>query len=443
MGRVASIIIPYKPRRPEIHRELETHRYSVLVAHRRFGKTVIAVNHLIKMALLEDRQDGFFAYVAPFREQAKSIAWTYLKRYTEAIPARTVNESELWVSMPSRGGRAKVRLFGADNPDALRGLYYDGVVMDEVAQMKPNVWQEVIRPALADRGGWALFIGTPKGVNLFSELYYKASNRYSTGDKNWYAASMPVTETNVIPAEELEQIKQDLSENTYRQEYLCDFAASSDDVLIPLPVVDAAMQRTRMEHEYKHAPLILGVDVARFGDDASVLAFRQGLVAEKPIMCKGLDNMELADRIAFEINERKPEAVFIDSGGGAGVIDRLRHLGHWVSEVPFGSQAGHYDKYVNKRAEMWDEMRKWIEGGGCLPNDNTLRSELTTPTYSYDAHGKIKLEPKEKIKERLTHSPDIADALCLTFAAPVAAPDVAFRRERINSLSNNYDPLGW
>ena len=442
MGRVATIIIPYKPRRPEIHSQLETHRYSVLVAHRRFGKTVLAVNHLIKMALLEDRQDGFFAYAAPFREQAKSIAWNYLKRYTENIPQRTVNESELWVSVPSRGGRAKIRLFGADNPDALRGLYYDGVVLDEVAQMKANVWQEVIRPALVDRGGWALFIGTPKGVNLFSDLYYRAVNRFETGDPLWYGASFPATETGLIPQKELEAIKDELSENAFRQEFLCDFAASSDDVLIPLTIVDEAMRRTRAEHEYRHAPLILGVDVARFGDDSSVLCFRQGLVAEKPIMCKGLDNMELADRIAFEIRERKPNAVFVDAGGGAGVIDRLRHLGHWVQEVPFGSQASYHDKYVNKRAEMWDEMRKWIEGGGCLPANEALRSELTTPTYSFDAHGKIKLEPKDKIKERLTHSPDIADALCLTFAAPVAAPDVAFRQERINA-NNKYDPLGW
>ena len=99
---------------------------------------------------------------------AKAIAWSYLKHYTSPIPYCKINEGELSIILPNR---ATIRIFGADNPDALRGLYFDGVVMDEVAQMKPEVWGEIIRPALADRKGWAVFIGTPKGINLFSQMY--------------------------------------------------------------------------------------------------------------------------------------------------------------------------------------------------------------------------------------------------------------------------------
>lgn len=147
-----AVKIPYWPRYPqdEIHRRFDAHRFCVLVAHRRMGKTVLAVNHLIKRAIVDGKERGFYAYIAPFRVQAKAIAWSYLKHYTSPIPYCKINEGELSIILPNR---ATIRIFGADNPDALRGLYFDGVVMDEVAQMKPEVWGEIIRPALADRKG--------------------------------------------------------------------------------------------------------------------------------------------------------------------------------------------------------------------------------------------------------------------------------------------------
>lgn len=432
--------IPYKPRYPEVHKALESHRFCVLVAHRRFGKTVLVINHLIKLALLCSRPRGSFAYVAPFRNQAKNVAWDYLKHYTAPVPGRAVNESELSITLPSNGGGSRIRIFGADNPDSLRGLYFDAVVLDEVAQMKPEVWSEIVQPALADRDGSAVFIGTPKGINLFSELYYRALELKDQGDTRWEAMSFPVTATSALSPERVAELRADMSENKFGQEMLCDFSASSDDVLIPLPLVDEAMSRTYQEHQYGWAPLVLGVDVARFGDDSSVLFFRRGLVAETPIVCKGLDNMALADRIAYEMRERKPQAVFIDAGGGAGVIDRLRQLGQTVTEVPFGGRPGRTDRYVNRRVEMWDEMRHWLEGGGALPRDESLKAELTAPTYSFDAAGRMKLEPKEDVKERLLRSPDKADALALSFAAPVAAPDVVASLARQRKA---YDPLEW
>lgn len=433
------ITIPYKPRYPEVHEALESHRFAVLVAHRRFGKTVLVINHVIKQALMCAKPRGSYAYIAPHRNQAKNVAWDYLKHFTAPLPGRAVNESELCITIPSNGGGSRIRIFGADNPDALRGLYFDCAVLDEVAQMKPEVWDEIVQPALADRDGSAVFIGTPKGINLFSELYYRACELQGDGDPDWVAMSYPVTATSVLSPKIVEDLRKDMSENKFRQEMLCDFSASSDDILIPLPLVVEAMGRTYKEHQYKAAPLVLGVDVARFGDDSSVLFFRQGLVAYAPIVCKGLDNMQLADRIAYEIRERKPQAVFIDAGGGAGVIDRLRQLGQSVIEVPFGGRPSRTDRYVNRRMEMWDEMRQWLESGGALPPDEPLKAELSTPTYSFDNAGRMKLEPKEDVKERLLRSPDKADALCLTFAAPVAAPSLgmAGRSRKV------YDPLEW
>jgi hypothetical protein len=137
---------------------IEAIRFVVLVCHRRWGKTVFAVMELILAAVTTTRPDFRGAYVAPFRKQAKDIAWDYFKKFAGKIPGVTFNETELTVAFPNG---AKITLYGADNAEALRGLYFDYVVMDEVADMKPFVWGEIVRPALADRKGKCLFIGTP------------------------------------------------------------------------------------------------------------------------------------------------------------------------------------------------------------------------------------------------------------------------------------------
>ena len=169
-ARVIRVSTGYQPRplQAKLHREVK--RFNVLVAHRRFGKTVWAVNELIDQCLRCPKPDPRYAYIAPFFNQAKDIAWEYLKRYTAPIPGATPNESELRVDLP--GGR-RIRLYGADNADRMRGIYLDGVVLDEPAQMEPRVWSEIIRPALADREGWAVFIGTPMGRNAFHDRYEK------------------------------------------------------------------------------------------------------------------------------------------------------------------------------------------------------------------------------------------------------------------------------
>lgn len=433
--------IPYCPRYPqgEIHDQLESHRFAVLVAHRRMGKTVLAVNHLIKRALTDGKERGFYAYVAPFRTQAEQIAWGYLKHFTDPIPLIKYNEQKLQLTLPNG---ASIRIFGADNPDSLRGLYFDGVVLDEVAQMKPETWTEIIRPALADRLGWAVFIGTPKGINLFSQTYDQALKLQREGNKDWIAMLYSVDQTGAIAPAELEALKAEMSDNEYRQEFLCDFAAAADNALISIDVVREAVTRTYAEHEYQHAPLIFGVDVARFGNDATVIFKRRGFVAFEPIVLRKQDSMAVADIVARHAAKDKPDAIFIDAGRGEGVIDRLRMLGFCVTEVPFGGSALDPDHYVNRRIEMWDEMRKWLQAGGAIPPDVILQSDLCAPTYGFNPAGKKLLEPKEKIKERLGRSVDYADALALTFAAPVApAIDRHLERELYGEIEAGYDPI--
>ena len=433
------VVIPYRPRFPqdEIHKQLETHRFCVLVAHRRLGKTVLSVNHLIKRAITDRKERGMYAYLAPFRNQAEQIAWGYLKHYPSQIPAISINEQKLSILLPNG---ATIRIFGADNPDALRGMYFDGVVIDEVAQIKPTLWGEVIRPALADRKGWAAFIGTPKGINLFSQLYDQALNLMSKGDPDWIAMLYSVEQTHVIDEKELAALKVEMSENEFRQEFLCDFSAAQDNGLIPIDDIRAAANKFYRESEYMGAPLIYGIDVARFGSDASVIFKRRGLVAFEPIVIRKFDNMALADRIAVEMAKEKPDAVFIDSGAGQGVIDRLRQMRFDVVEVPFGAQAIDKEQFANRRMEMWWNMAQWIKQGGAIPPDPVLQGDLGAPTYGYTPKGPKILEAKDKLKERIGRSPDLADALALTFAAPVA-PKLSRSMERaIYGVNDSYDP---
>lgn len=214
------VTIPYKPRELQlaIHEQLDQKRFGAVVCHRRFGKTVLAVNHLIKAALTCEKERPRFAYIAPTYAQGKAIAWDYLKHYTNVVQGREVNESELRVSFPTG---AQVRIFGADNPDSLRGLYFDGAVLDEYGLMKGQTWSQVVRPALADRNGWALFIGTPNGRNSFYEICSAAKTL-----PDWFFQEYRASQTGVIAAEELVASKSQMTEDEYQQEWECSFEAS-------------------------------------------------------------------------------------------------------------------------------------------------------------------------------------------------------------------------
>lgn len=444
MGRV--IEIPYTPRpfwRDVLHPALDQHRFAVIVAHRRFGKTIGSVNHLIKRALTMTKyRSPHYAYIAPFLKQAKMIAWEQLKHYTAPVPGRKVNESELFIELPSAfkdSAGARIYCIGADHPDSLRGTYWDGVVVDEYAQIRRELWGEVIRPALGDRKGWAVFIGTPKGQNQFYDLYLMAQKR-----EDWFTCLYTVDDTGVIPPSELRDMKASMTETEVRQELYCDFAANAFDRLISLDAVNAAMDRELKEDAYRGAPRVLGVDVARFGDDSCVIFKRQGLKAFEPLVYKDVDNMTFAGLVARAIDDWHPDAVFVDAGRGEGVIDRLRQIGYdrCTVEVPFGGRPFKENRYVNKRSEMWDECRQWLERGGELPYDPALRRELCAPEYSFDANNRIKLESKERVKEKTGSSPDLADALCLTFAYPAASGGGReYRRARAQGRIKRYGAL--
>lgn len=217
---VPTVQIDYEPRPLQwtLHDALESSRFAVAVCHRRFGKTVLAINHLLKHALVCRKERPRFAYLAPTYTQGKAIAWDYIQHYARAIPGVLFNQSELRCDLPNGG---QLRIYGADSPDNLRGIYLDGVVLDEYGLMPANVFSEVLRPALSDREGWAFFIGTPNGKNQFYDVAQQAK-----ADPSWFFAEYRASETGLISPDELRAARSVMTEDEYRQEYECSFEAS-------------------------------------------------------------------------------------------------------------------------------------------------------------------------------------------------------------------------
>ncbi len=227
------IELTYQPRterHADIHRGMDSHRFGAVVCHRRFGKTVLALNHLQVAALECRRERPRFAFIAPTYTMAKSIAWDYLVHYSAPIPSIDPKVSELAVNYPNGG---QVRLFGADNPDSLRGMYFDGVVFDEFGLQPPKIFSEVIRPALSDRQGWALFLGTPAGKNQFYDVIQQAK-----ADPTWFYAMHRASETGIIDPNELAAARKDMTADEYAQEYECSFEAA----------VKGAIYASELEH---------------------------------------------------------------------------------------------------------------------------------------------------------------------------------------------------
>lgn len=209
--------LPYAPRRAFLPFHNRRQRWACLVCHRRAGKTVAAVNDLIRGAVTTPGRNPLFGYVAPFRSQAKSVAWDYLKFYARPI-VRKVNESELILTTVTN---AEIRLFGADNADAMRGLGFDGIFQDEFGDFKPSVWGNVIRPALSDKQGWAVFAGTPKGKNQFWKVWDDAGR-----SDDWYRFMLKASESRILAPSELVDAKRTLTQDQYLQEYECNFEAA-------------------------------------------------------------------------------------------------------------------------------------------------------------------------------------------------------------------------
>lgn len=272
-------------------------RFNILVWHRRAGKTVYAIKWLIKHTLRCERKNPRGAYLAPQYKQAKNIAWSYLKEYARVIEGAQFNESELKASFP---GGAEIRLLGAAEPDSLRGLYLDAVVCDEMAQFSPRAWTEIVRPALADRKGRALLIGTVFGrANLFYDYWMS-----SEGQPDWYRQLLTCEDTDALDPDEIEAMRAMMDEGEFAQELMCDW-----DAAVKGSFYGQLMNTAEVENRCTSVPHDADLPVHTSWDlgmaDSTVVVFwqRTHMGEVRAIECLEFQNTGLAD-IVKELNQR-------------------------------------------------------------------------------------------------------------------------------------------
>lgn len=428
---------------------------AACVWHRRAGKDSMGLNLTAREMF---KRVGTYWHLFPEQAQARKAIWNgvdkqgrrileqvfpgFLKCAQNRRPSgivKRVSSQEMLIELVNG---AIWQMAGSDNYDSLVGSNPVGVVFSEYSIANPLAW-DYIRPILLENGGWAIFIYTPRGRTHGYKLFQMALS-----NDNWISERRSYLDTGVLSEADIQSERESgMSENKIAQEFMCDFDAENDDQLIPSKYVTQAQAREAVSHISD--PMILGVDVARFGDDKSVIYPRRGMDAKTmPIeVYSKLDTMQFAGRVADAIGKYKPDGVFVDIGGiGAGVVDRLHQLNFQnVVGVDFGGAA---DRYVpggtrtnNKRSEMWTSVRDALKGGLAICSDTRLEFELLSPNYTYDKNNAILLESKKDMKKRGVQSPDIADGLALTYAYPVEARSIQDQEDERHD--EEYDPFGW
>jgi hypothetical protein len=427
-------------------------RFTTLVCHRRFGKTEFGANLIVIEGMNNPRQypPPQYAFISPQMNQATRNAWPkFVRMVSRLVPIGAAIKASINQLILPNG--AIIHFIGADrNADSVRGMYFDGVVVDEIGDIKEDIWLDIIRPGLNDYRGWALFIGTPKGPNFFKKIRDRGYSK-AAKDADWSTFEYPVAMTRGSFAwqteEELRSTADDMGgegSERWKREMECAFDVSPEEVYIPMSLTLACARRHPDPDTMKNLQPIFGVDVGRKDGDPCVLQIRKGSLCEEPIEYPGLDNMEAADVIAREINARNPKYVFIDMGAGQGVVDRLHQLGHRqrVIGIQFGSKNGILPGFLNKRAEMYGTVKKELKEGRLWlpPGSMALCEELSSATCWRTVKDQIQLQSKEEVRDKLGRSPDHADALVLTYAWPHAAQGVEGKRGDKAISNKEYDP---
>lgn len=322
---------------------------------------------------------------------------------------------------------AQAQLWSEENPDAFAGVHnHNGilVIFDEASGIPKPIWTVTegffTEPVL--HRYFFCFSNPRRNTGEFYECFHKSRNY-------WYRRNLDSRTVEGTDVKKLQQIVDKHGEDSdeARIEVKGKFPRQGDRQFISREVVDGALEREIEKDEW--AALMMGVDIARFGDDTTVIRFRQGRDAKSipPIKLKGKDNMEVANECSYWIDKLDPDAVCIDAGNGTGVIDRLKEMGYKVHEVWFGSKA-ESEEWSDLRTEMWARLRDWLPGA-MIDNDPDLIDDLVGPQYDFDKWERTKLESKEKMKKRGVASPDNGDALACTFAVRVARRDKRTHRK--------------
>lgn len=394
-----------RPQFKDLH--LSKNRWAAIVAHRRAGKTVACVIQLLtkcweagKLGKREPR----FAYIAPTYTQAKDVAWSYVKEYGLAIPGAQANESELRIDFPW-GGR--IRLYGSDNYDRLRGLYLDGVVLDEYGDMDPRAWPEVIRPALSDRQGWAIFIGTPKGRNHFSEVYDLAKE-----DSDWLCMMLKASETGLLDEKELADLRKMLSEDQYEQELECSF-----DAAIQGAYYAKELKRADADGRIGQVPYSTGLDVHTAWDlgigDSTAIWFCQVVGQERRVIDYyetsgvGLDHYVkvLREKPYVYGQHYLPHDVEVkELGTGQSRLAILKDLG--LNNIVVGKRLPVDDGIQSARVFM---SQCWFDEKKCKRGLDALRQ------YCREYDDKLKVFKQRPLHDWTSHAADAFRYLAINF----------------------------
>ena len=388
--------------------------------------------------------------------QLRSITWAEITKWlsmsinshwfevsaTRVMPAKWITELvERDLKMGTRYWGAEGRLWSAENPDAYAGVHnFAGVllVFDEASGIDDSIWSVAAGFFTENTPNrfWLAFSNPRRNSGYFYETFHGKRDFWM--NKIVDARTVEGTDKAVYQSI-IDEYGADSS--AAHVEVYGQFPNASDDQFISSLVVDEAM--TREKYKDLSAPIVIGVDPARFGADSTVIAIRQGRDILEIKKHKGDDTMETVGRIIEAIEEYKPALVCIDEGGlGAGVVDRLKEQRYKIRGVNFSNRAANIMMYGNKRAEMWGLMRDWLKSAA-IPSDRYLKSDLISPLMKPDSKGAIFLESKKDMKSRGLASPDAADAIALTFAYPVAHRQYVDKSPRrgyssMQSVSNSW-----
>ena len=392
----------------------------VSVWHRRAGKDKTFFNVMVDHSR---RRKGNYFYYLPTYNQGRKILWDGKDKsgfpFLSHVPAAVIknkNNTEMKIDL---AWGSQIQVIGTDNYDAVMGTNPVGCVFSEYALQDPAAW-DYISPILAENGGWALFNYTPRGRNHGWDMYQRALS----SPKTWYVSLLTVDDTGAISKEALAaELDRGMPEPIYRQEYYCSFDVGSETQLIPVEWILAAVKRNGTGAGKR----IAGVDVARFGDDWNALIVRQGSHVTNIERWRGVATTETTGRVIAAHKRLHFDAVVVDAIGiGAGVADQLREaLDITVVDCNVGERSQDtedWGKYNRLRDELWFRCRDFFHqpDTALVDTEDTGRmiSELSNVQYDYAPNGKLRVEEKAKIKERGAGSPDMADALCLTFYEP-------------------------
>lgn len=421
---------------------------------RGIGKSAL-VSWLV-LWMLTTRIGGSVIISANSENQLRSVTWAELTKWaamlinshwweisaTKLVPAKWLTDLvEKDLKKGTRYWACEGKLWSEENPDSYAGVHnQDGMMLifDESSGIPDPIWDVgagFFTENTPDRY-WFAFSNPRRNTGYFFETFH-AKRAF------WKSRSVDARTVEDTDKAIYDQIIAEYGEDSTQAkvEVYGEFPSAGEDQFIGSMLVDDAMKRPK--YKDMTAPIILGVDPARGGADATVIAVRQGrdIVAIKRY--QGEDTMTIVGRVIEAIEEFKPMMTVIDEGGlGYGILDRLTEQRYKVRGVNFGNKAKHSIAFGNKRAEMWNDMRNWLKSAS-IPQDRQLKSDLTGPTKKPNSSGTIFLEGKKEMKARGLASPDAADAICVTFAFPVAHREYKENTRTLRSQDRSAVSTGW